>query len=203
MVDNIYQSIKAFLKSFLNLLLAVIDLVTSLINGLASILIRLKPHISQKYSELKRENESKRNDSISNNFGREEALVEEIRNECKQKVTSREKYFYIAASVSNEGDGFYAVVIAVLLFAFFGVSMIFGISTLWQARAVGIIAMAVLCIAGCIIISGHRKKMLKNRLLKKILEEEFSEKTWETIQTSEESQSDQTAVIQAISVVGK
>ena len=92
---------------------------------------------------------------------------------------------------------------AVLLFAFFGVSMIFGISTLWQARAVGIIAMAVLCIAGCIIISGHRKKMLKNRLLKKILEEEFSEKTWETIQTSEESQSDQTAVIQAISVVGK
>ena len=98
MVDNIYQSIKAFLKSFLNLLLAVIDLVTSLINGLASILIRLKPQISQKYSELKRENESKRNDSISNNFGREEALVEEIRNECKQKVTSREKYFYIAAS---------------------------------------------------------------------------------------------------------
>lgn len=81
--------------------------------------------------------------------------------------------------------------------------MIFGISTLWQARAVGIIAMAVLCIAGCIIISRHRKKMLKNRLLKQILEEEFSEKTWETIQTSEESQSDQTAVIQAISVVGK
>ena len=40
-------------------------------------------------------------------------------------------------------------------------------------------------------------------MLKKILEEEFSEKTWETIQTSEESQSDQTAVIQAISVVGK
>lgn len=205
MVDNIYQSIKAFLKSFLNLLLAVIDLVTGLINGLASILVKLRPHISQRYSELGKENEAKGNKSILGSTGREEVIVEEIRNELRQQVTSREKYFYLAASVSNEADGFgfYAVVIAVLLFAFFGVSMIFGMSDSWEARAAGIIVMAVLCMTGCIIVARHKKKMLKNRLLKHILEEEFAEKTWETFQSNEETQPEQTAVIQAISVVGK
>lgn len=205
MVDNIYQSIKAFLKSFLNLLLAVIDLITSLVNGLASILIKLKPHISQKYSDLKKENESKRNGSISGPSEREEAMVEEIRRELRQKVTSREKYYYLAASASNEesGVGFYAIVISVLLFALLGISMIFSMSDLWQMRTAGVILMAFLCAAACLMITRHKKKLLKSRLLKKILEEEFSDKIWENITSNEESQPEQTAVIQAISVVGK
>lgn len=205
MVDNIYQSIKSFLKSFLNLLLAVIDLITSLVNGLASILIKLKPHISQKYSDLKKENESKRNGGISGPSEHEEAMVEEIRRELRQKVTSREKYYYLAACASNEesGFGFYAIVTSILLFALLGISMIFSISDLWEMRTAGVILMAFLCATACLIITRHKKKLVKSRLLKKILEEEFADKIWENATSNEEPQPEQTAVIQAISVVGK
>ena len=203
MVDNIYQSIKGLFKSLLNLLLAVIDLVASLINGLAFILVRLRPHISQKYTELKGERGIHVKKRFSEFKGREEFLVEEIRNELKQEVTSREKYYYLSVSAANEGFGFYAAVISVLLFALLGVSMLFGIGDDEELRIAGIALMAVLCIAACAAIVMHQKKILKNKLLVQILEEEFADKNWEQDDEDTKQQPEQMAVIPSISVVGK
>lgn len=174
MVDNIYQSIKAFFKSFLNLFLAVVDLVTSLINGLASILIRLRPRISQKYTELKEESKGREKRNSFGEKGREEVFVEEIRKELSQKVTGREKYYYLSVCASNEGFGFYAVVISVLFLALSGIIMLFGFNNSREMRIAGVLLMAVLSVAACIVISSHQKKILKNKLMGKILEEEFS-----------------------------
>lgn len=203
MVDNIYQSIKGLFKSLLNLLLAIIDLVTSLINGIAFILVRLRPHFSQKNTELKGERGIHTQKSISDYRRREELLVEEIRNELKQKGISREQYYYLSVSAANEGFGLYAVVISVLLFALFGVNMLFSISDYEGIRFAGIALMAVLCIAACAAIVIHQKKILKNKLLMQILEEEFADKNWEQDDTDTKQQPEQMAVIQSISVVGK
>ena len=173
-MDDIYYSIKGLLKAFLNLFLAFIDLVSGLINGLAAIRVRLRPHISQRYTELKDGKVIKGKESILNTREQDEILVEEIRNELKQKVTSREKYYYLNACASNEGIGFYAVIVSVLLFALSGISMVFGISYYIEVRIAGIVMMFVLCLAACIIIIRHQKKILKNKLMKQILEEEFA-----------------------------
>lgn len=201
-MDNLYRSIKGLIKSFLNLFLAIIDLVSSLINGIAAILGRLRPRISQKYTELKSESGIHNLKDISGVKGREEILVEEIRNELRQKVTSREKYLYLSACAENEGTGFYAGVVSVLVFALFGVSMLFDISNYREVRITGIVIMAILCIGACVIIAIHQKKMLKNKLIRQILEEEFADKIWEQPDV-EKQQPEQMAVIQSISAVGK
>lgn len=175
LVDNIYQSIKAFLKSFINLLLAIVDLITSLINGLASILVRLRPRISQKYTELKGERELREKGTGLRAKGREEILVEKIRNELSRQTISRERYYYLSACVSNDSFGFYAVVISVLFFVLLGSAMLFGRSNFWEVRIAGVLLMAAFCIAACVVIAAHQRKILKNKLMRRILEEEFAD----------------------------
>ena len=52
-MDAVYQAVKNFLKSFVNLFVAIIELFTTLINGVAFVIGKLRPHISEKYAELK------------------------------------------------------------------------------------------------------------------------------------------------------
>lgn len=188
-MDNIYQSIKAFLKSFLNLFLAVVDLFTSLINGVASILVKLRPRISEKYTELKKESE---NVNISGSLkaakgkgynlefkGYEESLVEEIRSELKQKVTSKEKYYYLNACAASSGNGFYAIVLSIFVFALAGTVMLYSTSSYGEVRILAAVIMAVLCAVACIAIAKYQKKVVRNNLVKQILDQEFADKSWE------------------------
>lgn len=190
-MDNIYQSIKAFLKSFLNLFLAVVDLFTSLINGVASILVKLRPRISEKYTELKKESG---NINISGNLkaakgkgynlefkGYEESIVEEIRSELKQKVTSKEKYYYLNACVASSGNGFYAIVLSIFVFALAGTVMLYSTSSYGEVRILAAVIMAVLCAVACIAIAKYQKKVVRNNLVKQILDQEFADKSWEEV----------------------
>ena len=231
-MDNIYQSIKAFLKSFLNLFLAVLDLFTSLINGLAAILMRLRPCISQRYTDLKKEREhintpdglklQKRKGYTLEFKGNEEKLVEEIRNELKQKVSSKEKYYYLNTYLQNNGIGYYAVVLSIFVFALAGTVMLYSTSSLNRVRILAAVIMAILCAVACIAIAKEQKKIVRNKLVKQILNEEFRDKDWEKqektennpeaeeavdadgeVKKEEPEKSKEIAKIQSISVVGK
>lgn len=214
-MDNVYQSLKAFLKSFLNLFLAVVDFFTSLIDGLASVLVKLRPSVSLGNTEFKKISKEKR-DNV------EEILVEEIRNELKQKVTSKEKYYYLYACVTGNGTGFYAIVLSVLVFALAGMTMFYSTSSYGEARILAAVIMAVLCAVTCIAIAKHQKKIIRNKLVKQILDEEFSDKLWEKegqageevkpekvtdtnieAEKEEQERSKEIAKIQSISVVSK
>lgn len=188
-MDNIYQSIKAFLKSILNLLLAVVDLFTSLINGAALILVKLRPHISQKYTELKKESEninipgslkSAKGKGYHLDFrGFEESFVEEIRKELKEKVTSKEKYYYLSACAAGNEIGFYAIVMSILVFALAGTIMLYSTSDYGEVRILAAVIMAILCAVVCIAIVKYQKKVVKNHLVKQILVQEFADRNWE------------------------
>lgn len=188
-MDNIYQSIKAFFKSILNLLLAVVDLFTSLINGTASILIKLRPHISQKYTELKKESEnlnipgslkSVKGKGYHLDFkGYEESFVEEIRTELKEKVTSKEKYYYLSACAAGNGFGFYVIVLSVFVFALAGTVMLYSTSSYGEVRILAAVILAILCAVVCIAIVKYQKKVVRNHLVKQILDQEFADRNWE------------------------
>lgn len=171
-MDNIYQSLKALLKSVLNLFLAVVNLFTGLIDGLAAILVKLRPGISSEKGEWKKISKKGKDNE-------EERLVEEIRIELKQKVTSKEKYYYWNALSSDNGIGFYAIVLSILVFALAGTVMLYSTSSYGEVRVFAAVVMALLCIAACLAIAGCQKRVFRNKLVKQILEKEFSNKLWE------------------------
>lgn len=208
-MDNIYQSIKAFLKSFLNLFLAVVDLITSLINGLASLVVRLRPRISEKYVELKREREeggrteSKFMDektapgtagkvTTSGKHGYhldfkeyDAAAIEKLRAELEEELTSKDKYYYLNASVTGSGTGFYAIILSVWAFTLAALVMLFNVVSYNEVKVLFALVMAAACIVVCIIINRYRKREMKNRLIKQMLDMEFADKIWE--KTAEEN----------------
>ena len=51
-MDNIYEALKGFLKSIINLFVSVIDLFAGIINGIAFILGKLKPKASKRLNEI-------------------------------------------------------------------------------------------------------------------------------------------------------
>ena len=58
-MDGVYQAVKSFLKSFVNLFVAVIELFTALINGIASLIGKLRPRISDRYAEIMKRQDGK------------------------------------------------------------------------------------------------------------------------------------------------
>ncbi len=196
-MDNIYQSLKALLKSFLNLFLAVVDLFTGLINGLAAILVKLRPGVPSGKEEWKKISKKKKDNE-------EGDLVEDIRNELKQKVSSKEKYYYWSASASDNDIGFYAVVLSILILALTGTVMLYGVGSNREVRIFVAVVMTLVCAAACLAIIRCRKKVFRNRIVKQILEEEFSDKIWEVTEEKDpEIKSEAKTKIQPINAVGK
>lgn len=93
-MDAIYQAIKNLLKSFVNLFVAVVELFAGLINGVASLFLKLCPG---KFSfEGKKAGEGFR---IYKTAVTDEELVSKIGNELKEKITDRNKYILAKAEV--------------------------------------------------------------------------------------------------------
>lgn len=98
-MDAIYQAIKNLLKSFVNLFVAVVELFAGLINGVASLFLKLRP---EKFV-LKGKNAGEKlkmgKFAISGKIAADEELVCKVRNELKEKITDRNKYILAKADV--------------------------------------------------------------------------------------------------------
>lgn len=187
-MDNIYEAIKGFFKSIINLFVAVIDLFAGIINGIAFILGKLKPKASKRLNEIGENGFEGRLGGIDRRIlkrketaafsGNEEAVVDAVREELREKVTSQERYYYLHTKAEESGNGFYVIVFAILAFALFASDMLYTIRSSDGIRILSAVIMAVICAAACIVVVQYRKKLARNRLVKLILEEEFKGIEW-------------------------
>ncbi|MDO4304067.1 MAG: hypothetical protein Q4D94_09130 [Bacillota bacterium] len=187
-MDKIYQAVKGLLKAFVNLFAAVIDLIAGVFDGLAGILGKLRPRASQRLSEIREKGFEGGNADADSRLhkvrkiavfsGNEEELVDAIRKELQEKVTSRERYFYLYAKAGENGNAVYCVILAILAFALFASTMLYSVGSVSSTRILAAVIMAVLCIIACVAIAKYRKKIMRNRIVRIILEEEFKDREW-------------------------
>lgn len=190
-MDHIYEALKGFFKSIINLFVSVIDLFAGIINGIAFILGKLSPKASKRLNEIgengfegrlggidRRISKRKETAAFSEN---EEAVVDAVREELREKVTSQERYYYLHARAEENGNGFYVVVFAILAFALFASNMLYTIRSSDSIRLFSVLIMAVICAVACIVVVQYRKKLTRNRLIRLILEEEFKDIEWNKI----------------------
>lgn len=187
-MDNIYDAVKGFLKAIINLFVSIIDLFAGIINGIAFILGKLKPKASKRLSEIGEDGFEGRLGGIDRRFlkrqettafsGNEEAAVDAVREELREKVTSQERYYYLYAKAEDSGNGFYVIVFAILAFAMFASNMLYTIRSSDGIRILSAVIMAAICAVACIVVVQYRKKLARNRLIRLILEEEFKDIEW-------------------------
>ncbi len=170
-MDAVYQAIKNFFKSFINLFVAIIELLTSLINCIAYLLEKLHPSFSEKYAgkigfigRLKKK-------------GYKEEQIQKIRNELEDKVTDKDKYYQICARLKEDGTGFYAIVLAIFFFVL-AAGLLLGIRMGGNIYVLMVIAGAFVCAASCLLISHRQKRVMENHLIALILEEEYKDRKW-------------------------
>ena len=48
-MDNIYQSVKGLCRAIINLLVAVVDLLAGILNGIACLFEKIRPHASGQF----------------------------------------------------------------------------------------------------------------------------------------------------------
>lgn len=188
-MDAIYQAIKNLVKAFVNIFISLVDLLSGLLNGVAYVLGKLRPNISEKFHAIGDDTEvTAKHQGMKANIhfsGREEELVAEIRNELKEKVTSRERYYYLRTLAEENGDGFYFIVLSILVFALFGSTMLYSVGSSNATRILAAFVMAALCAVACVTIANYRKKVARRHLMKLILEEEFKDQ-WNEEKTKTE-----------------
>lgn len=183
-MDNIYHSIKEFVKSIGNLFVAIIGLFAGIINGLAFLLEKLKPRVSQRFDGITQNKEgmAKRrifgSGRLQEASGNDEELVKAIRSELQEKVTSRERYYYYIAQTENNGSGFYAVMLTVFIFALALAVMLYQAGRSIEMWFLVAAAIAAACVAACILVVKHQKRVKSNHIARLILENEFSNIEW-------------------------
>ena len=91
-MDMIYQTMKNLLKAFVNLFVAVIELSVGLINGVAALLLKIRP-VSTGIKKEETESKSARSQLVKLQLdSSQESLVKQIRDELKTVITDRERY---------------------------------------------------------------------------------------------------------------
>lgn len=189
-MDMVYQAVKNFLKSFVNLFVALIELITSLVNGLASVLKRLSPWVSGKYTELRSGRRSSLGEAVKWGIkGKKEGvldcqedeteLVQRLREELRGKVTSKEEYLLLCARTSESGKGFPAIALSLLALVLAGGVVIAGGNSRMEYRIWVLLVMTAVCVAVCAAINRQQMKAAENRLIRQILEEEFRSKVYQ------------------------
>lgn len=103
-MDMIYQTIKNLLKAIVNLFVAVIELFSGVFNWLASLLLKLRPDASGTKDEMA-EGKPAGDKLMNGRFTRSrsaevtEALVQRVRDDLKERITSRDAYILAKAGV--------------------------------------------------------------------------------------------------------
>lgn len=96
-MDTIYQAIKNLLKAFVNLFVAAVELLAGLINGIASLLLKICP-VSTGVNKEVTENKSIRGQLVKVQLdSSRESLVKQVRDELIGTITNREQYILVKA----------------------------------------------------------------------------------------------------------
>lgn len=222
-MDAIYQSLKNLFKAFISIFVALVDLISGLLNGIAYVLGKLKPNVSERFHEIGRTAEAMgvkdasevacsigaadtaettkvADKSVSSKYGitfsgKEEILVSSIRSELKEKVTSKEKYYYLHAYAEGNGGSFYFIVLSILVFALFASTMLYSVGSSGGTRMLAAVIMAVLCAAACVAIARYRRNVMRKRIMKLILEEEFKDLNWKKEEQHQKQQEESNAQV--------
>lgn len=200
-MDNIYQAVKGLCKAIMNLLVAVVDLLAGILNGIACLFEKIKPHASRQFQEI-RENgglkfgtyarkadtekspEKLRRETGNKSF--DEAKVQAIREELTKKVVNRDTYNLAYSEASYDGQNRCQIVLAVML-TLVGMCVLSGVAGVPNAgRGALMIVLLIAGAAACTVIYSGKKIRQKNALIRLILEQEFAE--YQTVVQAEESQ---------------
>lgn len=191
-MDIIYHAVKNLLKSLVNLFAAILELITDVVNWLASCLRNFYPHISGKYAQihenrkrgvgLLEQKRSKKKDGVK------KEVTEEIRSRLKEEVTGREQYYTVYLRASEDSGGLYAMFVSVLGLILAGGAALVGRTGGREIMVPVLAVMAFVCGAVCIMIYRHRKKTAENRLAVHILETEFKDMLRDGIKSVQERQ---------------
>ena len=189
-MDNLYQAIKGLCKAVINLVVALLDLLAGIFNGIACLFEKIRPRASRQFHEIREngglkfstfrqtsgeEKEDKKIFGKNTGKGLDEEKIQSIRERLTEKVVSRDTYYqtYIEASYnSRERElivliAFLSLLSVILLLGMTGIS-----GGIWLALTVVILVAAL---AACARIHFIRKKEQNSSLIRMILEEEFVE----------------------------
>lgn len=189
-MDNIYQSVKGLCKAIMNLLVAVVDLLAGILNGIACLFEKIKPHASRQFQEIREngglkfgtfvkkddaEKSPKKFSVGAGNKSFDEAKVQAIREELTKKVVNRDTYDLAYSEASYNGQNRCQMALAAIL-------TLLGIIVLLSTTKAGYwnwgVLIVVLVAAGavaCVVIYSGKKVQQKNTLIRMILEQEFAE----------------------------
>lgn len=189
-MDNIYQSVKGLCRAIINLLVAVVDLLAGILNGIACLFEKIRPHASRQFQEI-RENgglkfgtyarkadtekspEKLRRETGNKSF--DEAKVQAIREELTKKVVNRDTYNLAYSEASYDGQNRCQIVLAVML-TLVGMCVLSGVAGVPNAgRGALMIVLLIAGAAACAVIYSGKKVQQKNTLIRMILEQEFAE----------------------------
>lgn len=102
-MDTVYQAVKNLLKSIVNLFVAVVELFSGFINGIASLLLKLRPQMAENRNRETKENGTELSGDghtkcyIPDIHKQDTELVCAIREELKDKITDRDTYIAVKA----------------------------------------------------------------------------------------------------------
>lgn len=189
-MDNLYQAIKGLCKAVINLVVALLDLLAGIFNGIACLFEKIRPRASRQFHEIREngglkfstfrrtsgeEMEDKKVFGKNTGKGLDEEKIQSIRERLTGKVVNRDTYYqtYTKASYSSRE---HELIVLIAFLSLLSVILLLGMTGIsggsWLALTVVILLAAL---AACARILFIRKKEQNSSLIRMILEEEFGE----------------------------
>lgn len=188
-MDNIYQSVKGLCKAIMNVLVAVVDLLAGILNGIACLFEKIKPHTSRQFQEIQENGGLKfgtfvKKDGTEKNLKKfpwgagnkktDETKVQAIREELEKKVVNRDTYNLAYSEASYNGQNRCQMALAAIL-TLTGIIVLTGTTgAANRNRGALIVVLLVAGAAACAVIYFGKKVQQKNALIQLILEQEFA-----------------------------
>ena len=192
-MDNIYQSVKGLCRAIINLLVAVVDLLAGILNGIACLFEKIRPHASGQLRELwenggrksgvctEEENAGKSLKRLSAGEMKEgnrapgRSMIQALREELQKKVVDRDTYNLAYSEASYNGQNRCQMALAAML-TLSGMIILLGVTgTANQNREALIVVLLAAGAVTCTMIYSSRRVQQKNTLIRMILEQEFAE----------------------------
>ena len=189
-MDNIYQSVKGLCRAIINLLVAVVDLLAGILNGIACLFEKIRPHASGQFREnggrksgvcTEEENAGKSLKRLSAGGMKEgnrapgRSMIQALREELQKKVVDRDTYNLAYSEASYNVQNRCQMALAAIL-TLSGMIILLGVTgTANQNREALIVVLLAAGAVACTMIYSSRRVQQKNTLIRMILEQEFAE----------------------------
>ena len=181
-MDNIYQSVKGLCRAIINLLVAVVDLLAGILNGIACLFEKIRPHASGQFREF-RENGGRKSGVCTEeeNAGKSlkrlsaGSMIQALREELQKKVVDRDTYNLAYSEASYNVQNRCQMALAAILTLSGMIILLEGTGTANQNREALIVVLLAAGAVACTMIYSSRRVQQKNTLIRMILEQEFAE----------------------------